>query len=130
MSADKRKFETARRQYLAAKEAESTYRLETLLRKYGSARPSESWITRGEREKIQGYRSRQDRASASMMTLLERLSPRDWDSTVPQWWIMETLSWEDATTSGQMSVTPPPAYGYIGADSARFAAPVAVETTS
>jgi hypothetical protein len=45
-------------------------------------------------------------------------------SLVPHWWVMEDLSYEDATTRGALSVVPPCGYGARPSDVERFAAAV------
>ena len=48
-------------------------------------------------------------------------SPRDWERGVPMYYAPSTLTYEDATTDGPLSVVPPPAGGYSKNDMVRFA---------
>lgn len=126
MSTNQRKFESAQARYRAAHEARETYRFDVLFRKYGPRTPSESWMLKGERAKLERYQAAMDRASDSLFAVLESSSPRAWGSTVPHHWIMSELTWQDVVTDGALSVTPPPAYGYTQRDVARFAAALVI----
>jgi hypothetical protein len=121
-AADKRRFETAQARYRAAYDARETFRLEVLARKYGTRTPSESWLLKGERDKLERYQSAMDRASDALFSVLDTVAPRHWRSTVPHHWIMTELVWADAVTEDELSVTPPPAYGASTRDVACFAA--------
>lgn len=115
------KFDAIKRRYANAKAREDAYRLDVLLRKYGQCRPPISWLTRGENKRIETFRRSQDRAIESMMTLLARVSDRNWYSGSPCHWIMRELTYSDAITSDALSIIPPPAYGYREQDARRFA---------
>lgn len=74
-------------------------------------------------------RDRADRASKAadfvqdaIFAWLDANSPRSWRTGVPCYWVCESLTYADAITTGQLSVTPPVAYGGLPSDSIRFAA--------
>jgi hypothetical protein len=62
-----------------------------------------------------------DRAWARLFKLVETISPRDWSSRVPVSWIRDQLTYSDAITHGQLSMIPPPAWGYTEAELKEFA---------
>lgn len=64
------------------------------------------------------------KAREKILDWLAKNSPRDWCKGIPFWWSYRKLTYEDAITSGQLSVTPEPAYGYSQLDSQWFAGPI------
>jgi hypothetical protein len=118
---DQRAFDRARARYLDAQSREDTYRLEVILRKYGSLRPSVSWLNRTETAKLETFARARDRAGEALLAVLDRVGCRQWRSGVPYHWIMSNLSWDDATTRDALSVVPPCAYGSSARDMERFA---------
>lgn len=127
MSASPRdRFESARRRYLDVRQAREDFRLDVLITKYGRMDPPLSWLTRTEINRLDALRRRENRVSDAMFRLLDEFGGRSWRSLVPYWWVMGDLSWEDATTTGELSVVPPPGYGATVADMERLAAPVEV----
>lgn len=120
------RFEAARRRYLDVRRDRERFQLDVLVVKYGRMEPQLSWLTRGEVARLDVLRRRENRVSDAMFALLDEYGGRNWRSLVPYTWVMSELSWEDATTTGQLSVVPPPGYGSTVVDMKRFAAPVEV----
>jgi hypothetical protein len=56
-----------------------------------------------------------------MFALLDRIGGRSWRSLVPHHWVMEELSYEDATTRDALSAVPPCGYGASARDVENFA---------
>jgi hypothetical protein len=80
------------------------------------------YAPKGKRDKADKASAAQDRASDAIFAWLDEHSPRDWRVGVPAHWTCENLTYADAVTRGQLSVTPPPCYGCLPQDSIRFAA--------
>lgn len=122
------RFAAIRRRYLAAKERENNYRLAILLPKYGSLRPPTSWLTRTEIARLAQLDRAQDREGDKFCALLDKIGGRNWRTHAPYWWVLEKLTFEDATTTVQLAEIPPAGYGYRPDDMQRFAAPRELET--
>lgn len=103
----------------AAADAESNYRI-NLRVKYGSA----SYGSRTEQTKLTKLGERSNKTFQRFFAFLQSISPRDWASCVPCNWMLRKLTYDDAITAGQMSMTPNPAWGYVQADAVRFAQPI------
>ena len=65
-----------------------------------------------------------DKAWNKFFLFLESISPRSWLSGPPVWWVRDHLKYEDAVTSGQLSVVPPPSMHYDKSQMETFAAPM------
>jgi hypothetical protein len=118
--ATRKQFDAARAAYLKASEKEKVYRREVLLARYGRHDPPRDWLSSAERNKIAQFRTMQDRAFDRLMTIIDAVSVRNWHTTVPQHWIAEYLTWEDAITTGPLAHRPPPAYGCTERDVTAF----------
>jgi hypothetical protein len=118
---DRARFEAIRARWVKSCDAERAYRMDVLLRRYGKMDPPSYWPNATERRRLDTFRRAQDRASDAMFELLDRIGGRYWRSLVPHWWVMEDLSYEDATTRGALSVVPPCGYGARPSDVERFA---------
>lgn len=72
-----------------------------------------SWITKGERAKLERLDAREDKLGEKIYDLATKVSPRDWSFGAPSWWVRHKLTWEDAIrpTSEPLSVVPPLSYG-------------------
>ena len=93
---------------------------DALKRQYG-----EVWYApRGKQDRERRLSDAEGRACERFIAFLETLSARHWRQGFPCGWLMESLTWEDATTHDRMSVTPPPAYSYTVRDAEGFAGPV------
>lgn len=79
------------------------------------------------RRQVEALNRTADRHQAKFFAFLESISPRNWAEGVPIRWIVDSLTFEDATTRGQLTDVPPPAWGYEPQDSQRFALPVREE---
>lgn len=108
---DEGRFHEIRRRWLEKVEREETYRMDVLYAKYRSRMPERSWMTKGELDRIERMRTAQDRESDKMFGLLDRIGGRDWRSHAPHHWVMRELTFADATTTGALSIVPPPSYG-------------------
>jgi hypothetical protein len=85
----------------------------------------ETWYApQGKRTSLEALEARRDKACEALYALLDTISPRSWRSTVPCSWVMDRLTFADATTRGQLTDIPQPAYGYMPQDTVRFAWPV------
>ena len=114
------KFNAIRARYVKATERLEAFE-DVLRRKYGQTRPPASWITRGEEQKRESIYAAQSKASDAMFALLDAISPRNWHTGVAWWWVMEKLTYADATTDGPLSVIPQPGYGTTQREVERFA---------
>ncbi len=104
------KFDRLRAKYLATREALGSFR-RTIEISHG--RWELTWLSRGQRTKYDRLADAVDRAWNQFFTHLQAISPRDWSSGVPTWWLGEKLSYEDAVrpVTEPLSVTPDLAYG-------------------
>lgn len=119
------KFERLQARWQSADERMHAYAYE-LRRQYGDARGYCWNVPRGKEER----RARLDRAESvaceRFILFLEHLNPaRSWRQGFPVGWLMSSLTWDDATTTEAMSVTPPPAYGYTTRDAEAFSGAIA-----
>jgi hypothetical protein len=77
-----------------------------------------------ERKRLDAFDARIDKLATKLFEIIDLEGGRKWDSGVPWHWILTCLSYDDMTTHGQLSVIPPPAYGFTAWDMQRFAYPV------
>lgn len=115
------RFSMLQRKAQDAAHAEWQYRL-TLQVKYGSGHVH--YAKTAEQKRLDVLRRATNRAQDRLFVELAKISPRDWSRYVPCRWIVETLTYSDACTAGQLSVTPECAWGATVDDLQRFAAPV------
>jgi hypothetical protein len=113
-------FEAIRRRHSAAQERLAKIE-DALRRKYGQTNPPSSWMTAGEYDKRERAQAAVSKEWDKMFDLLDDISPRSWRSGVAAWWIVEKLSFEDATTLGPLSETPQPGHGTTIREVERFA---------
>lgn len=113
------RFDAARRRVLKAGAAESAHD-EKLRRKYGPGL-SGSWLTAKEYKERERLAARVNDSWDAMFALLREISPRNWESGIAAWWVVEELTYEDARANGPLSATPVPGYGYTAKDVAKFA---------
>jgi hypothetical protein len=116
-------FEAIRARYLKVEARREKWRYD-MFQKYRTFTLYDHMLLASERKAREAISAADDKASDAMYALLDEVSPRQWRSGVPQSWVMSSLTWEDATTAGRMSVTPPCAWGSSPSDAVRFAAPV------
>lgn len=79
---------------------------------------------RGVRERIERARAAESKAMDAVFAWLDAHSPRAWRTGTPAYWICDKLTYADAMTEGQLSVVPPPPYGYTTHEMERFARPI------
>lgn len=91
--------------------------------KYGAAY-YHGRLGRKEIKRLEQIQRAETRAVDRFFAFLDTIATRPFRSGVPCHWIVEKLTYSDATTMNAMSVVPPPAYGCTQADSQRFAATV------
>lgn len=115
--ADYSKFQQLRAKWIVQQAKRQA--LESKLRGYYGGDYQSSWLKSSERKKLDAMRAAEDKISTAMFDLLDRVATRDFKSGVPSYWVMEHLTWEDATGTGPMGKTPPAAYGYSDADMRR-----------
>ena len=120
---DRARFERIRARYLAVEDRRTALEA-SFLRHYRKHAPFDHELLTSERQRRDAIRVAGDKVGDAMFALLDRISPRPWRTGVPYTWIMLHLTWDDATTAGALTVTPPPAWGASHNDVARFAAPV------
>lgn len=103
-------FEKAQGAFRDAGEKLRALRIELAV-KYGSG--NERWASRAEKTRQDKLMAAQTRAGDRVMKVLDAVSPRNWHSGVPWWWVGEKLTWEDAVRpKGEpLSVTPPLSFG-------------------
>lgn len=106
--ADYNAFQKLRAQYLVKDAACRVFEL-ALHSKYGPGMQS-VWLTNPERRKQTGLYAARGKVGDRFFDLLDRIAVRDWRSGVPSHWVLEKLTWEQAT--GAMPVDPPRANGY------------------
>lgn len=80
--------------------------------------------SRAETKKLDDLRERSDKHWDNFFNYLQSISPRNWSSFVPVTYIMESLTFEDAITKGQLSEIPPPAFGASQKDIEIFCQPI------
>lgn len=85
---------------------------------------STAFAGNADRKKLERLDARAKRAFDAFFKFVASISPRTWDSGVPCHWIGSKLTFADATTRGQLSTVPPPAWGFTQADMEQFALPV------
>jgi len=111
---DKKKWDSLHAAYAKAHEALSEYEL-ALGSKYGH-NFNASWLTRGQRDKLDKLHEKKSAIGDKIIDLLVHVSPRGdrWLSGVPSWWLRERLTWEDAIrpVNEPLSVVVPGAWGY------------------
>lgn len=109
--------------------AQATAAAETAYRHELSARYSyHGFAPAAHQRRLDRLQERARAASDAYHALLVLISPRDWTRGIPAQWVRERLTWDDAITSGALSVIPPAAYQYTERDSRAFAAPLAQAT--
>lgn len=118
-------FEKLRAKWLKTSEAARVFGV-ALRGQYGEHYPYQA--PKGKLKRLDALRAREDKASAAIFAWLDANSPRQWRTGVPAYWICESLTYDDAVTSGQLSVVPPPSYGCYPSDSIRFAQPIGCAT--
>jgi hypothetical protein len=118
------KFNSIRKRVLAASERIDAHE-DALRRKYGQTRPPAAWLTRTEDRKRETLYAAQSKAWDDMFDLLDIISPRQWRSGIAAAWVAEHLTYEDATTTGPLSVVPTPGYGSTQRSVEQFAEAVA-----
>ena len=114
------KFHSIRARAVKARERLEAHE-DTLRRKYGQARVPSAWMTRTEDAKREALSAAQSKAWDAMFALLADISPRSWSAGVAAWWVVEELTYADATTTGALSVVPKPGYGTTPREVERFA---------
>lgn len=113
------RFTTLQAAWQAAERKEQDMR-STLASQYQSA----CYAPRGKRNQLDRLSAASSRKCDAFYAFLDTLSPRDWHSGIPCAWVREHLTYDDAVTTGRLSVTPPPAYAYDVTYCERFAASV------
>ena len=85
------------------------------------------YASKTERKRLDALRARIDKTADRLFAMLDEISPRGWRSGAPWHWIITQLTYDDAVSSGQLAVVPPPAYGYNDRDMQLFAQPIKTE---
>ncbi len=111
-AADKKRWDELHAAQAEAGETLLEYEIE-LGAKYGR-NFSSSWLSAGQRKKLESLRNKESKIGDKIVDLLVKVSPRDWMYGVPAWWVREKLTWEDAIRpkNEPLSVVVPGAYGY------------------
>jgi hypothetical protein len=129
MKKNETKFNKIRADALKLKQEVSEFD-DRIMRKYGFRQIAFYQMNKADQNQKDKFRKRQDRLLDRMMKLLEEISPRYWRSTIPAYWVLEELTYEDAITDGQLVATPPAAYGYTETDVQRFCRPTTIQHTA
>lgn len=105
------RFDALRAKYLAAK-AKLDEVSAALATKYGSDY-HDAWLKAGERTARQKARDAAEKAGDAFTEHVATFSPRDWSYGVPQSWVRESLTYEDAArpVGEPLSVVPPLSWG-------------------
>lgn len=112
-------FEALQAKWRAAETAASDFKFE-LRYKHG-----DWWkAPRVKQERAARLQAKADAAMNAVYAWLDANSPRSWHTGVPVVFVRDTLTYEDAMTSGTLSVIPPPVYGSYQSDAVRFASAV------
>jgi len=111
LATDKKRWDDLHAAYAKAQDALSEYDRQ-LHSHYG--RYEKSWLKAAQRKKLESLQDRVDKTGDKIVELIKKISPRDWMSGVPAYWIRSELTWEDAIRpKGEpLSVTPPTAWGH------------------
>ena len=111
LATDKKRWDDLHAAYAKAQEALHEYDRQ-LHSHYG--RYEHQWLKKGERDKLEKLQERAGKIGDKIVELIKKISPRDWMSGVPAYWIRSELTWEDAIRpKGEpLSVTPPTAWGH------------------
>lgn len=106
------RFDVLRARYLKARAKYDEFR-STLSFKYGSGYQS-SWLKASDREQQRRLFDASDKVGTALTEHIASFSPRDWSYGVPQYWVRESLTYEDAArpVGEPLSVVPPVAWGY------------------
>lgn len=114
-ASDKARWDSLHAVYATKREAARAYESDLRSRYGGGDSHWRSWITRGERAKLERLEAAADKVGDKIVELLLRVSPRGdaWYTGAPAWWIREKLTWEDATRPKDepLSVEVPAPYG-------------------
>jgi len=110
-AADRGKFDKLRARYVAVRVKWDEFD-SALSRKYGSGFQG-SWLKAGERKAKERLGAAMDKAGDAVFEYVQAISPRDWSTGVPAYWVRESLTFEDAVrpVDEPLSVTPPLSYG-------------------
>ena len=97
-----------------------------LKRQYGDSRGYCWNVPKGKRDRQERLEAAESKACTRFLDFLKVLNPdRQWSTGFPIGFLMDSLTYADATTRDRMAITPPPAYGYTQRDAETFAAPLA-----
>lgn len=102
----------------------SAMKLQRLVTELDAHYQSHRYAPRTMRHKLDALRIADNKAWDKLFAFIQSISPRDWSCYVPIHWIRDHLTYEDAMTSGQLSVVPPPCYGSTPAQLQQFAWPI------
>lgn len=112
-ASDKKRWDDLHAKLAAANAVQLAYEIE-LGAKYGH-NFSPSWLSKGQKTKLDALRAKKDKIGDKIIDLLVQVSPRGdtWLSGVPAWWLREKLTWEDAIrpTNETLSVVVPGSWG-------------------
>ena len=117
-AADKKRWDDLHAAYAKADQARLDYEVE-LGAKYGH-HFDRTWLSPGQRNKLDKLRERRDKIGEQIIDLIVRVSPRGdtWLHGVPSFWLREELTWEDVIRPKDepLSVVVPGAYApwYFG----------------
>lgn len=114
-------FQTKQMAAQVTAQAVRDFRL-TLAVRYGGNVHYASATEKRQLEKLEQTARRKEQI---FVDLVQIISPRDWTRGVPAHWVISSLTVDDAITAGQLTVIPPPAWGYTDQDSRVFAQAIA-----
>ena len=105
------KFDVLRAKYLSAK-AKRDDTDSRFVARYGSGYQN-SWLNAVDRLALHRARTAVEKAGDALTEHVATFSPRDWSYGVPQSWVRESLTYEDAArpVGEPLSVVPPLSYG-------------------
>lgn len=116
------RFNKLRAKYLAAVKKADDYSAQ-LAAKYGYGY-QRHWLKTSEERKLTELRRKSDKPEDEFFALLDTISLRNWRSGVAVSWVMEELTYADATTTGELSTMPMIARGCTEWEMKRFMAPI------
>lgn len=90
--------------------------------RYGSCSPM-YWST-PHVKKYNQLRNKYDKLYGKLMDAIREVSPRQWESGIPVFWIVENVTYAMAVTRGEISPVPPASWGSVQ-NNTQWASPLA-----
>lgn len=128
MKKHEKRFKSLRARWLSAGQAMQEFRAKMDCH-YGNWWYSHHF-TAAQQKKQLSLRRRSEKVSDAFYELLDTISPRQWRSGVSYHWVLNQLTYADATTTGALSVMPQAAYGATESQMRELMRPVRADQTT